>query len=358
MRLWARRPGRRLVILCLHEASGSNLRNQLLYLWRHYRLLSFDEALDELYGPETRETSGSEDSRTPLVVTFDDGYRDNYTHAFALARELRIPLTIFLIPGYITSGERFWWLESDHLVRSAPIRDVNIDGRLFRLSDEKQRSVLAEVIDAHVRYASSVAEREAFLRSVREALAIPSSTSIEEHATMPLTWPEVREMDASGWITFGAHTMHHPVMACLRDPAEIDREVGACRVVLEQQLGHRVCAFAYPIGRPEHIGDHGLQAVRNASYDAAVTTVPGVNTARTNPYLLRRISGSSSDHWLVLAARATGIWSVFFRPKSKTQPEAVSQRKSLMSRALITSPQDSSGGRSRLSAARGQLDGA
>src|SRR6266571_5782508 len=91
-RWWTRRSGPRLIILNYHRASGGDLRHHLLYLRRHYRMLHLEEALKELYtsdkGKQVR------DSRTLLVLTFDDGYRDNYTHAFALARELRVPITI------------------------------------------------------------------------------------------------------------------------------------------------------------------------------------------------------------------------------------------------------------------------
>src|SRR5438067_4891813 len=99
---WLRHKGGHLVILNYHRASGGDLRRHLLYLRRHYRMLHLEEALEELY--TSKPTERMCDRRTPLVLTFDDGYRDNYTHAFALARELRVPLTIFLVPGYVESG--------------------------------------------------------------------------------------------------------------------------------------------------------------------------------------------------------------------------------------------------------------
>src|SRR2546427_3585444 len=46
-----------------------------------------------------------------------------------------------------------------------------------------------------------------------------------------------------------------------------------CRTVLEQQLGHPVRTFAYPVGKAEHIGAAALRAVREAGYDWAVTTI-------------------------------------------------------------------------------------
>jgi len=104
---YIRRSERRLIILNYHRATGGNLHRQLLYLRRHYRILHLEAALEELYtARDARKQDG--DRRMPLVLTFDDGYRDNYTYGFALARELQVPMTIFLIPGYIEIGQCFW----------------------------------------------------------------------------------------------------------------------------------------------------------------------------------------------------------------------------------------------------------
>src|SRR5436190_22927914 len=97
---WRRRSGQQLIILKYHRATGGDLRRQLLYLRHHYRIMHLEDALEEFYSSH-REKKQRHDRRIPLVLTFDDGYHDNYTHGFGLAHELQIPFTIFLIPGYI-----------------------------------------------------------------------------------------------------------------------------------------------------------------------------------------------------------------------------------------------------------------
>jgi hypothetical protein len=94
----------------------------------------------------------------------------------------------------------------------------------------------------------------------------------------------------------------------LSDPAEIKREVSECRMTLEERLGRPVRTFAYPIGKVEHIGDQALQAVREAGYTWAVSTIPGRNTVHSDPHLLRRTYADASEHWRVVAARAAGVW--------------------------------------------------
>ena len=150
-------------------------------------------------------------------------------------------------------------------------------------------------------------------------------------------------MEQSGWVSFGGHTMHHPVLAYLADAPELQREVSDCRITLEQHLGHPVRTFAYPMGKPEHIGTEAPRAVQKAGYTWAVTTTYGVNRLRQDaaqasmgeggsaaglstplpaqasvggyygPFHLHRVVGDVKLHWLLLAADTSGLRK-FFSP--------------------------------------------
>ncbi len=312
---WTRRSGQHLIILNYHRATGGDLRRQLLYLSRHYRIMHLEDALEEFY-ISPKEKQQRHDRRILLALTFDDGYHDNYTHGFALAQQLQIPFTIFLIPGYIESGETFWWREGERLVRNAQVDEVTIEDRTYHLGQLEERRALVQIIDTRARHAQSVAERETFLAETRKALGVPSFVG-EEKGALPLTWAQVREMEESGLVSFGAHTMHHPILGYLAGPAEVQQEVGECRAVLEQRLGHPVRTFAYPVGKPEHIGKEGLQAVKEAGYRWALTTIEEVNNPQTDPYLLRRLPGDLAQHWLVMAAELVGLLGILSRLRKK-----------------------------------------
>ncbi len=225
VRRFDRYAGKRLLIVNYHRASQGNLGSHMLYLQKHFRVIALETALEELYSKRKGRTSRS-DRRMPLAITFDDGYEDNYTHAFPLAQKLEMPLTIFLITGYI---EQEGW-----------------PGALVK-------------------------------------------------------WAQVREMNESGCIAFGAHTMHHPVMAQVTDLALLQEEVSGARTMLEERLGKAPRLFAYPYGGPQHIGEQGVRAVREAAFSWAVTTTPGFNTPESDPYRLRRQSANVQQHWLIIA---------------------------------------------------------
>jgi peptidoglycan/xylan/chitin deacetylase (PgdA/CDA1 family) len=311
---WKQHPGQRqrLIILNYHRATGKNLRQQMRFLRRYYRILPLETALEELYSEHTVETQ-AHDKRMPLALTFDDGYHDNYSYGFKLTRELKIPITIFLIPGYIESGEHFWWLEGKRLVKRAQVDKVIVEGQQYRLDQIEERIRLERTIDARLRNSASVVEREDFLSTIYESLKVPTSVNVEEEAALPLTWPEVYKLEESGLVSFGAHTMHHPILSYLSDIEEVKHEISECRSVLEQRLGHPIRTFAYPIGKLEHIGKEGLQAVKEAGYKWALTTIEEVNTPQSDPYLLNRLPGDVEQHWLVMASELVGLLGIFSR---------------------------------------------
>ncbi|GCE17389.1 polysaccharide deacetylase family protein [Dictyobacter kobayashii] len=310
-RWWTRRAGRRVAILTYHSSVGGNFLQHLLYLRRHYRIMPLDAALEELYSGH-KDPKYKQDRRTPLIITLDDGYTDNYTYAMGLARDYCIPLTIYLVPGYIESHQRFWWFEGQSMAQRARATEFTLDKQTFQLEQEGARPILAQYIDDHARFATSVAEREGFLAEARAVLDLSPTIEdpVRDNELHPVNWEQALEMDKSGWITFGAHTMHHPILSYITDLAEVRYEVTECRQVLEQKLGHPVRSFAYPVGQAQHIGDAVVQAVKDAGYDWAVTTTYGINTPASDPHRLLRIEADVDQHWLVVAAEAAGLWDL------------------------------------------------
>ncbi|HEY7417935.1 MAG TPA: polysaccharide deacetylase family protein, partial [Ktedonobacteraceae bacterium] len=272
---------KRVIILNYHRASEGpndiNLRKHMSYLRRHYHVMHLDEALEQLYAP----TSDDADRRPMVVLTFDDGYYDNYTYGFTLACELRMPITVFLIPGYVESGRPFWWCEGERLVQRVGTKTVTIDDTTYNLGTSEGRTKLAHYLDEHLRNATSVAEREAFLERMYKTLAVSPALTAEEEKDRSLTWGEILKMQESGWVSFGAHTMHHPVLSYLADPAEIRYEIETSRYVLEQRLERPVRTFAYPIGQTEHINQMVIETVKEAGFSWAVTALSGIATAQS-----------------------------------------------------------------------------
>jgi peptidoglycan/xylan/chitin deacetylase (PgdA/CDA1 family) len=123
-------------------------------------------------------------------------------------------------------------------------------------------------------------------------------------AGLLMTWSELRELEAMG-ITIGSHTLTHPRLSTL-DEAGQQMEIRESRVLLEEELGHKVSTFAYPFGAALDFTAETVQIVRDAGYSLAVSNQYGVTTPESDRWALKRIWIDETDTLQTFQAKVNG----------------------------------------------------
>src|SRR5215510_12205168 len=103
----------------------STFERQLAILRQHFEVVTLDAVL-----ANGHPSPGA--SRPRCVVTFDDGWRDNYDLAFPILRRHDIPATIFLTTDFIGTDRAFWHTELTYLLTRAKLSSLLSDDRAFR----------------------------------------------------------------------------------------------------------------------------------------------------------------------------------------------------------------------------------
>lgn len=221
-----------------------------------------------------------------VAVTFDDGHRDNYTHAFPILREAGVPATIFLATGYLDRPGTFWFDEVAHLLYSTRRGALELPGMGIRLmlGDVASRRAAAAHVLGVLKVVPDAKRREALveLRVATGVEPLPGDRS----AT--LTWSQVREMRAGG-VEFGSHTVDHPILSRL-DADGLESELAESRREIIARLGIEADLLAYPVGGESAYDERVVTAARACGYRMALTYVSGVNPwPPADPYRLRRL---------------------------------------------------------------------
>jgi peptidoglycan/xylan/chitin deacetylase (PgdA/CDA1 family) len=99
-----------------------------------------------------------------------------------------------------------------------------------------------------------------------------------------LTWPQIEEMNKSGNVVFGPHTVHHFALTTVK-PEVAKTEISQSKLVLEDHLGQTVNWFAYPYG---DYNKNVVDLVRNAGFIGAVNTLPGLTQYESRLFYLTR----------------------------------------------------------------------
>lgn len=261
---------------------------QLAFLKRCCAVLSLGSALDLL-------SRGKQLPRRAVCLTFDDGYRSAFTHAFSLLRRLHLPATVFLTTGAIDRSEPLWFDALALLVRGSrgPALTVSLGGveRRFPAGTEAER---IETLRAARSLLKSVPDRDR-LETVRALAAAVGPLAPADGAggaggatVLMLTWDQVRSMAGDG-IEFGAHTVGHPILTRL-SREEARREIVESKRRIEEVLGRRADHFAYPNGTAEDFTPEHEAIVAEAGFRSACSAIGGVNDGRTDRFALRRIA--------------------------------------------------------------------
>jgi peptidoglycan/xylan/chitin deacetylase (PgdA/CDA1 family) len=224
-------------------------------------------------------------SRRPrVVVTLDDGYRDNLTNALPIAAAKGVPITVFVTSGILGNHHGMWWDRLGTLLRSRPPHVTDIDLPTVRLP--LGSSSLRADLDSVRRHLLPlrVAEIERVLDAVSEQWQVGSAPPADAGT---LTLEDLRRLAASDTVTIGAHTVDH-VRLRDRPAGEQQDTISGSKAELERSIGRPVSHFAYPFGRRDDFDDRSVDAVRSAAFDTACTTIPGTARSSADPYRLPR----------------------------------------------------------------------
>ncbi len=278
----------RLVILMYHRVLArqdpflpddidiEGFEEQVSLLSRDFQVLTLSEAVSAL--------SRDRLPRRAAVITFDDGYRDNFELALPVLRKYGVPATFFIATGFLGGG-RMW---NDTLIEAIRVAD---DGLLDLSGPGLGRHVLETTADRVRTVASLVARlkyhdmrtRHELVSAVAERVGkpLPDNLMMERN--------QVRMLAANG-MELGAHTRNHPILARL-DIKDAEREIHDGRDDLCGISGEPVKLFAYPNGRPgRDYGDEHVKLLRRSGFDAAVSTRWGCATKESDLFQLPRIA--------------------------------------------------------------------
>jgi peptidoglycan/xylan/chitin deacetylase (PgdA/CDA1 family) len=226
---------KRLLVLCYHSVISDDVpqdprtniavttrqfESQMQILRKHWKPISLAEFDAVLQG-------ASELPNDSVLVTFDDGFRNNITHAAPLLKKYDVPAVVFLTSGLIGTTKMLWTQEVAERQRHLRTRVVSVTpiSELKRLPNTERLACLG------------------LLRANSE-LVIHSNWQRELYSFMD--WDEVRKLRAFG-IDVGAHTVNHPILSSL-SPDEVRQELSACKVRVEHETGESCYAIAYPNG--------------------------------------------------------------------------------------------------------------
>lgn len=263
---------------------------QIQYLRKHYTVISMDEFCEAL---KTRRMHSSQ-----VVLTFDDGFKNNLTTVAPLLKSYGLPFTVFISTELVEKGWRFpgsqmrasiWCTDKDTLT----LPSLNLR---LRIQTSEERLMAIESIGDRMRDLPEM-NLKVLLAELTAHISDSRWSELNEtfSAGTVLTWDEVRELHAQG-VTIGSHCHDHAILHEFQDGEEIRHQIETSKSLIIKHLGE--CRyFAYPHGTMRDISKTAYQSVK-AAYQLGFSTVSAPVDNSANPHLIPRVGTPLELHRL------------------------------------------------------------
>jgi len=232
--------------------------------------------------------------RRTVIITFDDGYLDNYTIAYPILKKLEIPAIFFIPCNQISGSAIAWWDVLSYFAKTTTKKEITAMKKTFDPTTAKGLSDARYHLCWQYKILP-VEEAKKYLLEVHKELDIQES--IEEIMALSqkefMNWEQIKELSDNN-IAIASHTMNHQVLSKLT-PEMQSYELNNSKDYLEKKVNKKISTIAYPVGKAYHFNEDTKRLTKEAGYQAGFSFIDGYEkTAITDRFSIPRFVLSDS----------------------------------------------------------------
>lgn len=260
-----------------------NFYEQLNSLKKKYSFITVEELSDALLN--NKKIKGK-----TILITFDDGYADNFTYALPILESLQVPAIFFITTSHLNTNEELWWdelsriiLQNNHLPEKIILVQQSPENREINLPTSN-KEILFNTIHDYLKFAN-LSYRNKILISLREQIHNTLEKNIDNRL---MNFDELNKMSQSKFVTIGAHTVNHLSLG-IQQVNDQQNEIIESKKILERVIKKPVNFFAYPYGTTKDFSEQTVRLLAESGWQLAFANYYGFVNVKTSLYKIPRI---------------------------------------------------------------------
>lgn len=270
------------------SATASAFEAQIKFLRDNFRVLQLNEII-ELAANDFNVHEPS------VLITFDDGYSDNYDIGLPILTKYGVTATFFIPTSYIDRPRLPWWDRISYIIKSTRRKQIVLDFEPtlhINLETNSLDFVCAQVLSYYKTFPKT--DPEEFLKHLEDRAEVCVDVDGLGNKLF-MSWDQVAKMAAAG-MGIGSHAHSHEILAQMSDLDEL-QELALSKNILENRLGFTINALSYPVGkRNVSFTERTKRNAAAAGYTLAFSFDSGVNLPKiTDPFEIQRVGVEIHD---------------------------------------------------------------
>ncbi len=287
-----------LVILLFHGVVEQDLHPLRNYNCKHLKQDKFAKILKDMGREGTAlslndviDFNATNEPYPPksFVVTFDDGFANNYTVAAPILADFNIPATIYITTDFVENNRMSWVDRIEWAIeKCGPIKlRLPWHGKPISIHNIEEKRTILDNIRMYVKN-NQLLRPDDLATDIQNQCNLPETWSTDDPLDLKLTWPQVKKLDNAPQFIVGGHTHTHAILSFL-DDNELAYELDTSMALLQKMAGVGSLHYSYPEGLAHCYSETVIKALKSRGVVCCPTAIDGVNSPDIDLFNLKRI---------------------------------------------------------------------
>ena len=227
------------------------------------------------------------------LITFDDGYLDNFTEALPILKKHQVTAVFYLTTDLLEPCRVTWWDEIAYLLRKSHGMVYQLPNGILEYKLEKGNiDKIIQRIMSDIKQTKNLSVLTA-LKDIRSKFPAARTELLAEDYELFMSWEHAKELLTNG-MEIGSHTLTHPILAQLNMEQQ-KLEISESKTMLEERLHCTINSIAYPVGRYYCYNAKTFEYTSEAGYKIGFNNEPGFHRSISNALDINRFCVATND---------------------------------------------------------------
>ena len=204
-----------------------------------------------------------------IVITLDDGYRDNFEVAYPIFKKYGVPFCIYVTTSFPEKTAVLWWYAIEDLIVQNETIKLST-GEVYGCKTIKDK----EDVFLQIRKKILSLDASSILDELKKMFSNYDIDWLQKSNKLSMSWDQIIELSKDNLATIGGHTVNHLAFNKLSED-EIYKEILEGNDLISSKIGKRIEHFSYPFGSVNEVGSREFKILSKMNFKTATTTRRG-----------------------------------------------------------------------------------
>lgn len=228
-------------------------------------------------------------TKKKCIITFDDGFENNYSVAMPILDDLKIPATFYFSTDFIENNSMSWIDKIEYCIENTLQESIKLPWvkKKFLINTSFTKIKLLDYLRKKIKKDLSF-NLNAFVTYMFNECKMKEIKSLNTEIDKKISWSQVKKIKTNKLFTVGGHGHEHFSFRSLsfkKFKEQIDKSFR----LFERKINHKLEHYSYPEGQKIDFNKKISKYLKNKKILCCPSAIPGFNFKNTSLFELKRI---------------------------------------------------------------------